>query len=193
MRLMSPTVCASLLLLSATASADDLVGIYVGAGAGQSQLQQNYYQIDSHVTGWKVLAGWRPLSAFRAEVEYLDFGSKDVTYYGTSVITHASASANATALFAVGYLPLPEPWLDIYGKAGAARLQSKASATYASTCQTCLIAIAPTINDTTSTRFAFGAGAQFKFGLPAVRLEYERVTGSQGDEALISLAVTVNF
>ncbi len=185
-------VCASL-VISATASADDLLGIYVGAGAGQSQLQQNYYQIDAHETGWKVFAGWRPLSAFGAELEYLDFGSKDVTYYGTSVITHASASANATALFAVGYLPLPEPWLDIYGKVGAARLQSKASASYTSTCQTCAIAFAPTINDTTGTRFAFGAGAQFKFGLPAVQLEYERVTASQGDEALITLAVTVNF
>jgi opacity protein-like surface antigen len=193
MRLVPPLLWCACLLVSATASAQELLGVYVGAGAGQSQLQQNYYQIDTHVTGWKVLAGWRPLSAFGAEVEYLDFGSKDVTYVGTSAITHATASAKATALFAVAYLPVPEPWLDIYAKAGAARLQSNASASYTATCQTCLIVFAPTTNDTTSTRFAFGAGAQFKFGLPAVRLEYERVTGSQGDQALLSLAVTVNF
>jgi hypothetical protein len=52
---------------------------------------------------------------------------------------------------------------------------------------------APYVDDSRSTRFAFGAGAQFKFGLPAIRLEYERYTASQGDQALISLAVTVNF
>jgi OOP family OmpA-OmpF porin len=180
-------VCASLLLLSATASADDLLGIYVGAGAGQSQLQQNYYQIDSHVTGWKVFAGWRPLSSLGAEVEYADLGSKNVTYVNPGGTSRISTSAKATSLFAVGYPPVPEPWLDIYGKVGAARVQSDASA--AVLCGVCVA----TTNDTTSTRFAFGAGAQLKFGLPAIRLEYERYTASQGDQALISLALTVNF
>jgi hypothetical protein len=40
---------------------------------------------------------------------------------------------------------------------------------------------------------AWGAGAQFKFGLPAIRLEYERFAGSQGTDELLSLAVTANF
>jgi OmpA-OmpF porin, OOP family len=190
MRLMPPLVWCASLVMSATASAEDLLGIYAGAGVGQSQLQQNYYQIDSHVTGWKVFGGWRPLSSLGAEVEYADLGSKNVTYVSPGGTSRISTSAKATALFAVGYLPLPEPWLDIYGKLGAARLKVDASDSFL--CGLCARA-SYTANDTTSTRFAFGAGAQFKFGFPAVRLEYERYTASQGDQALISLAVTVNF
>ena len=39
----------------------------------------------------------------------------------------------------------------------------------------------------------WGAGAQVKFGMPALKLEYERFDGSQGNDALLSLAVTLNF
>lgn len=187
MRLLAPMVLCASLIVSTTASADELLGLYFGAGVGQSTLRQDYYQINAHVTGWKLMAGWRPLSSLGVELEYADLGSKNVTYVNPGGTSRISTSAKATSLFAVGYLPLPEPWLDIYGKVGAARVQSDASDSVL--CGVCL----PTSNDTTSTRFAFGAGAQFKFGLPAVRLEYERYTASQGDEALISLAVTVNF
>lgn len=169
----------------------DPLGLYVGAGAGQSTLQQKYCQINSHVTGWQIFAGWRPLDWLGSEVEYANFGSKDVIYVLPHALSHISTSAHATGVFALGYLALPEPWLDIYGKAGAGRLQSNASVSYTATCP-CLVP-APYVNDSSSTRFAFGAGAQFKFGLPAIRLEYERYTASQGDQALISLAVTVNF
>lgn len=197
MRYMSRLIFGVVLLGGASAClADwDPLGLYVGAGVGQSSLRQDFYQINSHVTGWKVMAGWHPVSFFGTELEYLNFGSKNVTYFTGDT---AHASTHAAAVFALGYLPLPEPWLDIYGKLGAARLQSNANGTVPGSCPpsepACLVPVPThTVNDTTSTRFAFGAGAQFKFGLPALRLEYERVTGSQGDQALLSLAVLVNF
>jgi hypothetical protein len=51
-------------MASSLAFADYLLGFYVGAGVGRTALEQDYYQIDSHVTGWKLLAGWRPISLF---------------------------------------------------------------------------------------------------------------------------------
>lgn len=194
MRLMPTLLAGSALLASAGAGAADLLEFYVGAGVGQSTLHQDYYQIDTHVIGWKAVAGWRPLDLFGAEVEYADFGSKDVTYMGSAATTQVSTDAHATAAFALLYLPVPLPWIDLYAKAGPARVQSNTSVRF-----TPVICPAPTSCPTTSTddssrtSVAWGAGGQFKFGLPAIRLEYERFAGSQGTDALLSLAVTANF
>jgi hypothetical protein len=45
----------------------------------------------------------------------------------------------------------------------------------------------------TQTRLAYGAGARFKFGAPALRLEYERYPASSGDQSLLSLDLLWNF
>lgn len=192
-----PSMLLGTALLTSTAYAGDPLGLYVGAGVGQSQLQQNYYQIDSHVTGWKLLAGWRPLSSFFGlELEYADLGSKDATYVIPGQTTQISTDAHATSLFVMGYLPVPEPWLDLYAKAGAARIQQNTSAT--TTCSACFLPVGASnpstqITDNNHTAFAWGAGLQFKFGLPALRLEYERFDGAQGNSSLLSAAVTANF
>ncbi len=175
------------LAASAAARADDLLGLYVGAGVGQSTLKQDYYQVNSHVTGWKVLAGWRPISILGVEAEYVGFGSKSVTYQ--SIGETIDTKAHATALFGVGYLPVPLPFLDLYGKLGVARItQDTNPYQFCSLCFT-----QPSPVNTNNNGFAWGAGAQFKFGLPALRLEYERFNGSQGTPSLLSLAVTANF
>ena len=185
---------AAALVACAPAVAADLLEFYVGAGVGQIVVDQDYYQIDSHVTGWKAVAGWRPLDLFGAEVEYADFGSKDVTYMSSAATTQVSTDAHATAAFALLYLPVPLPWIDLYAKAGPARVQSNTSVRF-----TPVVCPAPTscptnsTDDSSRTSAAWGAGAQFKFGLPAIRLEYERFAGSQGTDELLSLAVTANF
>ena len=122
MRLVAPLLLCALLAASAGARADDLLGLYVGAGVGQSQLKQDYWQIDSHTTGWKLLAGWRPLSFVGAELDYADLGSKSVNYLGSFGFTQVSTKARATSLYAVGYLPVPAPWLSLYLKGGATRV-----------------------------------------------------------------------
>ena len=194
MRTLSAVLLGSALLASASAGAADLLEFYVGAGVGQSTLRQDYYQIDTHVTGWKAVAGWRPLDLFGAEVEYANLGSKDVTYASLDTTTQVSTDAHATAAFALLYLPVPLPWFDLYAKAGPARVQSNTSVRF-----TPVICPAPTscatssTYDSSRTSVAWGAGGQFKFGLPAIRLEYERFAGSQGTDALLTLAVTANF
>jgi len=186
MRLVTPLLLCASLAASAGTRADDLLGLYVGAGVGQSTLRQDVYQIDAHATGWKVMAGWRPLSFVGAEIEYASLGSKNVNYPSSGL--QVSTDAHATALFALGYLPVPLPWFDLYGKLGAARVQ-------ANTKPTCygVICTPLTIDDSSRTSVAWGAGAQFKLGMPAVRVEYERFSGSQGNDSLLTAALTLNF
>ena len=193
MRLM-PAILLAASSASTGAYADDLLGLYVGAGVGQSQLQQSYYQIDSHVTGWKLVAGWHPISFLGAELDYADLGSKSVAYDSYLGTTRVSTRAHATSAYALGYLPIPLPWLGLYGKAGATRVTADTNGSNSG----CLVAspqCGPTYftTDTTSTKFAWGAGAEFKLGLPGFRVEYERLNGPQGDNALLSVAVTLNF
>jgi hypothetical protein len=196
MRLMTSMLLCTGLAVSTAASADDLLGLYVGAGVGQAQLQQNAWQVDSHTTGWKLVAGWRPLSFLGAEIDYADLGSKDVNYFGSTGYTQVSTKAHAASAYAVGYLPVPAPWLSLYVKGGATRVTAD---THGSTTPGgCPAGDSPCgpnyfTTDSTSTKFAWGAGAEFKFGLPGIRVEYERLNGPQGDDALLSVAATLNF
>lgn len=186
-------LCCALAACATPVCADDLLGIYVGAGVSRTDLRQDYYQIDSHATGWKLLAGWRPISLLGIEAEYADLGSKGVTTYGGS--THVSTDAKATAAFVLGYLPVPLPWIDVYGKVGAARVKANTSAVTLTGFGTC---VAPSpcgsvSTDSSKDSIAWGAGLQFKWGRTAARLEYERFNGSQGDPAALSAEFLFNF
>ena len=177
--------------------ADDLLGIYVGAGVSRTDLRQDYYQIDSHATGWKLLAGWRPISLLGIEAEYADLGSKGVTTYLGS--THVSTDATASAAYVLGYLPVPLPWIDIYGKVGAARVKANTNAyPVGASVPACLPGdtcgpAAPVSNDSSKTSIAWGAGLQFKWGRTAARLDYERFNGSQGDPSALAAEILFNF
>jgi opacity protein-like surface antigen len=188
---------ALLLLTAATWGHADPLGLYVGAGAGESTLRQDSYGVDAHPTGWKVFVGWHPIHVFGTELEYVDLGSHGGSSLDPAGATRYSltSSAKAPALFVLGYLPLPLPWLDLYGKAGAARLHTKVTGSGAPNCQQaeCPNNVFEVSNDTTQTRFAYGAGAQFKFGTPALRLEYARFTAPNGDQSLLSLDLLLNF
>ncbi len=190
-------VCSALAACAPAFADSDLLGIYVGAGVGRANLKQDYYQIDAHTTGWKLLVGWRPISVFGVEAEYADFGSKDVTTYAGAA--HVSADAKAAAVFAMGYLPVPVPWIDVYGKVGVA--DTKANTSIAPTgvsvpaCQgTCPPAVIyPATNDNSRTAVAWGAGLQFKVDRLAARVEYELFDGPQGNPTLLSAEVTYSF
>lgn len=182
------SACAAL-GASLAAHADPL-GFYVGAGVGQSTVQSSQLlplQVYEHPTGWKVFAGWRPISMFGAELEYVDLGSKSNTYYNGSAGTdYQHASASAFGAFAVGYLPQPIPFLDVYGKVGVASLHTNISNTINLSGQVFS-------DNTSNARFAYGAGVQVKVGAPAVRLEYQGFSTSGGDQSLLSLDVAWNF
>jgi hypothetical protein len=134
--------------------------IYFGAGVSQNKVDDIGNSV-SHLdnTSWKLLAGVRPVSFFGVEGDYLDLGSHTDDYIGGTT----RADAHAFAAYAVGYLPLPVPYLDVYGKAGLARWQLNGS-----TSQDLF-----RFSDD-GTDFAWGLGAQVHFGNVGARLEYER-------------------
>jgi opacity protein-like surface antigen len=181
--------------VAAPALAENPLGFYLGGAVGDSDLRSNtgpfgYPGYLQHDTAWKVMAGIRPISLLGAEIAYMDFGHpSDFTYYGNQ-----DTRATATALLGVGYLPLPMPFLDVYGKLGLARLQYRAGSSFAcafaqNSCQS-----VGYLQDQTDTRFAYGAGVQAKFSSLAVRAEYERISyGSYQDPDMYTIGVTWTF
>jgi opacity protein-like surface antigen len=194
-------------------AATDLLGLYIGGGAGNSTLRNDqivltspfavpaHYDFDERATGWKAVIGLRPISLAGAELEYMDFGHPNVTSTLQGLPLLADAQAKGPALFGLGYLPIPVPALDIYGKLGLAHLHTEVNATNvghelcAANVACPLIAWIPGVFhlNRTETSLAYGAGIQFKLSSMAARLEYERVSESGGDQDLLSLGLTWTF
>jgi hypothetical protein len=213
-------ILATLVLLaqpSGNALAEDLLGLYVGGAVGQSELRAN---IDSfscafvtsscpttvpsasfarHATGWEGFAGIRPLPFVGAEAEYIDFGSGGTTtVYNIPAPYSGITHPTATALFAVGYLPIPLPFLDIFGKAGVAALRSNVniSGVYGACGRGCDPVYLDNFQSSvkgTSARPAYGAGLQIRLGSFALRTTYERISVNTGDPDLLSLGVSWLF
>jgi opacity protein-like surface antigen len=142
------------------------------------------------------LVGLRPISLLGAEIEYTDFGHPTVDTYSSTAPSfgvRADASAKAASAFGLVYLPLPLPLLDVYGKAGLARLRTTYN--YNTGCVSCATAFlpAPGHEDSTDTAFAYGVGAQVKAFALAVRVEYERINKSSGNPDLLSAGITWSF
>ncbi len=131
-----------------------------------------------------------------AELEYIDFGNPGTGVTDTFSGALTQARAKAATLFGLGYLPLPVPFLDVYGKLGVARLQT--GLTEISPLPFCPVGVTPciqTISNQTEwgTHFAYGAGVQGKAGSFAVRAEYERISASGFNPDIFSLGATWTF
>jgi opacity protein-like surface antigen len=185
--------------------ADDLLGFYVGAAVGESHVRTakeivgdtGYdYQFDRQHSAWKVTAGIRPISPLGVELEYIDFGNPSAGLSNAPFGGLSKADQKAATLFGLGYLPLPVPFLDVYGKLGIARLQTKSTeVSPIPFCPAGFTSCSPTtfnISDS-STNFAYGAGVQGKFGSFAIRAEYERISASGGNPDIVSLGATWAF
>jgi hypothetical protein len=204
MKRISGTLLATLtgVCATSTALADNPAGFYLGAGAGYSTIRSDdaayglpgYY--NDHQAAWKAIAGVRPIPIVGAEFEYIDFGQpgnhyNDVNYYGLD--SHPRASA----LFGVGYLPLPVPFFDVFGKAGVARLQTDVTTVVAATtCPMSTPNCPPFIfsrQNKTDNKFAYGVGLQSKAWGVAFRAEYERISSPYGDPDALTVSATWTF
>jgi hypothetical protein len=178
--------------VSTAALADNPVGFYLGAGAGYSTIRSDdpayglpgYY--NDHQTAWKVIAGVRPIPFVGAEYEYIDFGHPDHDY-GSSGFGYYGLDSHprANMLFGVGYLPLPVPFFDVYGKLGVARLQTDVT--------TFLPSGLYTRQNETDNRFAYGVGVQSRVWGVAFRAEYERISSQFGDPDALTVGATWTF
>lgn len=176
----------------ANVRADDLVGLYVGASAGQSQLEATVPSagaFEQNHSAYKLIVGIRPIAGFGAELSYVDFGHPS----GAGGAASSNLSQNGADAFAVFYLPVPV--VDVFIKAGLARLQTTVNGVRGGvgTCTTTDPNCALFRLDRTDTSFAAGAGAQLKFGSVAIRAEYERFSAAGGNPSLVSLGLAWTF
>jgi opacity protein-like surface antigen len=164
-------LASTLALFAGAAQADDLLGLYAGAGITRAKVEDIFStNFNLSNTSWKVYAGFRPMGfPFGIDVDYMDLGSANAgTFEGP-----AHADTKAFAAYAVGYLPIPVPNIDVYGKAGLARWQFNGSVT-----QPGLFNVSDN-----GTDFAWGVGGQVHFlDRFAVRIEYEHFNIREADD-----------
>jgi outer membrane protein with beta-barrel domain len=188
------TALTGLLLVAPLAwSADN--GIYLGAGAVMSDYgfsnPGSAEPFDDNTSGYKLIAGWRPLDSFGVEVTYMDHGDATVPagivctqFITTPCPSSTRLTAETMSAFAVGYLDLP--LVDLFAKAGVNSWTLDGHSTGG-------FVPAFRVNES-GTDLAYGAGIQVRFGSLGARLEYERFEFVK-DETLdsISLSFTYTF
>lgn len=171
-----------LALATGSAHATGIFGAGLYAGAGLMQADVNHLfgtGFDIHNTSVKALAGLR-FSALGAEVDYYHLGSGSGDFDGLG----GHANARAFAAYAVGYLPIPLPVVDFYGKLGLDRWQLSGSSASPALFQF----------SNNGTQLAWGVGAQAHFGSLIGRLEYEHLNITNSDGArIVSLDLAFNF
>jgi hypothetical protein len=89
-----------------------------------ADLSPYHFEFSERHFAYDAIVGVRPISFLGAEVSYLDLGHPSGNVAGFP----ASASMKGEAAFAVLYLAIP--LIDLYAKAGAARIQTSASGHY---------------------------------------------------------------
>jgi opacity protein-like surface antigen len=177
---------------------------YFGAGATSNHVslseQQGYAGFlpsDMNGTSWQAFAGIRPISLLAVEADYIDLGSQAnsrllamscVDSNGQYCAVARKSNAKALAGYAVGFLPIPLPFLDVYGKAGVARYKLDDNLSYNNGAG---VPTSSTANGGNSTVFTWGAGLQAHIGMIGGRLEY---TGfSKASTSVFSLSIFLNL
>jgi hypothetical protein len=183
------------------AVADDSLGLYIGGAIGQSRVVEAAQtacicdldpgaiiteKFDKTHLAFQGELGARPISLLGAEIDYINFGKPS----GEANTFPESASIKGVSAFGVLYLPVPV--VDIYLKAGIARLQSALKFSYCGPCA-CDFCLNTIQLERTNTSGAGGVGAQYRFGSWALRVEYERFNAAGGNPSLLSAGITWIF
>jgi hypothetical protein len=180
LRALIATLILSAVSMSAVA-ADS--GFYLGASVGQGGVDSDSLSLGSITedfngddTGFKVIAGFRPLKIFAIEANYVDLGTAKDSIAGIPI------EIDTTAIDAFGVLFLPIPVVDLFLKAGFVSWDADVSSPGLGS-----------ISDD-GTDFAYGIGAGIGFGNLGVRAEYERFEIEDTNSVdMISVGVTWTF
>lgn len=177
-------LAAWLLTPGAVFAADN--GIYVGLASSDvsSDYDVGAFASSGPVDderGFKAIVGFRPLDSFAIEANYADLGDTRVPLAVACITApcpaEASIDSQAVSVSAVGLFALP--LVDLYGRVGVARWESK---------ETSFAALKREGTDPT-----YGAGAQVRLGSFALRLEYERFDFDDDSADLVSIGFTYTF
>lgn len=179
---------------SAAAFADAPIGFYAGAELGEASVAADnvafsYGNFREHASAWKGIAGVRLPLGWAIEANYIDFGHPRASLGAVSADLHVKGAA------AFGVLFLPVPVVDLYVKAGFARLQADVGAfdAGAGTCAVGNPNCARFSLSRNQTVIAVGAGVQLNVGAFALRGEYERYDQTAGNPALLSVGLVFKF
>jgi hypothetical protein len=177
-------------LWSGPGQAVDLVGVYAGGAFGQAQVEAGtptFGSFKKDHNAYQLMLGVRPISPFGVEVDYLDFGHPSATVGGWPT----DLTMKGEAAFAMLYLPLPI--LDLYVKAGMARLQSQLRTVTTFTCTTMNPGCNIFVVKNTDSHLAGGVGVQVKLGSWTVRGEYEGFSVAGGTPGLAAIGLMRTF
>jgi hypothetical protein len=165
---------AAMLACSATASAADN-GVYLGASLGRSMvdIDRGLLEIDDEDTGFKIIAGVRPLDWLAIEGNYVDFGEvRDGVF---------SAENDAFSAFGVLFLSLGPA--DVFGKVGLVKSDISVR-----------VDNFGEVLEEDGTDPAYGIGVQFRLLSLSVRAEYELFDVDDIEDVnLFSIGVTYTF
>src|SRR5262245_10704010 len=172
------------LLLSASFAAPGAAlaadnGFYLGLASSDVSSDYSLSSLSASADddrGLKAIGGFRLLDSFAIEANYVDMGTTSVPIaFPPSTLT---IDSEALSVSAVGLIAMP--FVDLYGRVGMARWDSEASLLGASTKES-------------GTDPTYGAGAQFRVGSFALRLEYERFDFDHDSSDLVSVGFTYTF
>jgi OOP family OmpA-OmpF porin len=180
---------ASLFVSFSSHAADQ--GIYAGLSVGQVKTDFSS-DIDGLFDGkdsaFKLVGGYRMLDWFGVEVSYVDLG--EITQRGNVPgLTQFRLEESGFNVFGMFYYDIA--MVDLFAKGGIMQSQMHVTATASG------FFPFPIDESDNSTDFAWGVGAQARFGSLGVRLEYEHfeLDAGSGFDApdLISLGATWTF
>jgi Outer membrane protein beta-barrel domain len=195
-------ILLTVLTLGATAAQAENRLFYVGAGVTDSSFTANnngfiaYANTDLKNKSWKAFAGVRPLNWLAVETDYIDLGSGNSgSTGGDTFIEHTNADSSAWAAYAIGFLPVPLPVVDFYGKVGVARWKLKENLImdYFNVDNLYPPHTSVYPKNYSGTNFAWGIGAQTHISVAGVRLEYEAFDVLGSTAKVASLSVFLNF
>lgn len=172
---MRKAILATALLVASTATMAADNGIYLGASLGDANIdiQQGIAQVDSDDTGFKFIAGLRPLDWFAVEANYVNFGEAE----------QGQLAANTDGISAFGVFFLPVGPVDLFVKGGLITFEN-----------TVELDGFGDIYREDGTDLAYGVGVQFRLLSLGVRAEYEKFDIDDVEDAnMLSIGVTYTF
>ena len=174
---MRKAILATGLLMASTAPMAADNGIYLGASLGQANVEADTIQglpkIDDEDTGFKFIAGIRPLDWFAVEASYVNFGE----------VKNGPLSVEADGISAFGVFFVPVGPVDLFAKGGLITFENELK-----------FEDVGTLTREDGTDLAYGVGVQFRLLSLGVRAEYEIFDIDDVEDAnFLSIGVTYTF